>query len=169
MEVELKFKVDEFPVIERRFPSANHRMCDVYYKHPGSLLNEDEWLRVRTVEMMESGDQSSVITYKGARKGDARAEIEFDIGDSEKAKELLEALGFIELVVVDKTRSMDSIKYQGWEVTICYDEVQHLGKFVELEILSDDVEDASRVLANLADNLGLKNKVEKGYAQLMIA
>jgi adenylate cyclase class 2 len=61
-------------------------------------------------------------------------ECEFAVDDGNAARQMLTALGWQEVVTVDKVR----LESKTEDYTICIDEVAGLGLFIELEILTED-------------------------------
>ena len=98
---------------------------------PGSKI-----MRVRDVLNPETGElQRSLMTLKV--EGQAKLvsdEYEFAVNDGNAARQMLTALGWQEVVTVDKIR----LESKTEEYTICIDEVAKLGLFIELEILTED-------------------------------
>ena len=64
----------------------------------------------------------------------ASEEYEFTVGDGNVARQMLTALGWQEVVTVDKLRTESKTS----DYTICIDEVAGLGLFIELEVLAED-------------------------------
>lgn len=98
---------------------------------PGSKI-----MRVRDVLNPETGElQQSLMTLKvEGRTKLASDEYEFVVNDGNAARQMLTALGWQEVVTVDKIR----LESKTEEYTICIDEVAKLGLFIELEILTED-------------------------------
>lgn len=98
---------------------------------PGSKI-----MRVRDVLNPETGElRLSLMTLKV--EGQAKLvsdEYEFAVDDGNTARQMLTALGWQEIVTVDKVRLESKTK----DYTICIDEVAKLGLFIELEILTED-------------------------------
>jgi len=111
------------------------RETDVYFNGTDrDFRRTDEALRLRSVRRLPDGPRKSLMTYKGPkvdRVSNARTEYETAVSDSDTAQQLLEALGYRPLAVVDKVRRT----YRLGEVTLCLDEVTDLGSFLELELL----------------------------------
>ena len=61
-------------------------------------------------------------------------EYEFAVDDGDMARQMLTALGWQEVVTVDKVR----LESKTEDYTICVDEVAGLGLFIELEVLAED-------------------------------
>ena len=64
----------------------------------------------------------------------ASDEYEFTVDDGDMARQMLTALGWQEVVTVDKVR----LESKTEDYTICVDEVAGLGLFIELEVLAGD-------------------------------
>ena len=98
---------------------------------PGSKI-----MRVRDVLGPKTGElQRSLITLKV--EGQAKLvsdEYEFAVDDGNMARQMLTALGWQEVVTVDKVR----LESKTEDYTICVDEVAGLGLFIELEFLAED-------------------------------
>lgn len=139
---------------------------DVYFRHPcRDLAEADEALRVRRT------DAGASLTYKGPRRGGetkTREEVEVAVDGAESARAVLEALGFEPLPPVRKTRT----RYEVGDWTVCLDEVEGLGSFVELDQV---VEPAADVDALEAEALDLLDELEAGdpeprsYLELLLA
>ena len=93
-------------------------------------------MRVRDVLDPKTGElQRSLITLKV--EGQAKLvsdEYEFAVDDGNMARQMLTALGWQEVVTVDKVR----LESKTEDYTICVDEVAGLGLFIELEFLAED-------------------------------
>ncbi len=166
MEVEVKFKADRG--VEEKIKEIAKFVCekveeDVYYNSPVRDFREsDEALRIRR-------DSEGVkITYKGPKidpETKTREEIEIKVDDYGKAVELLSRLGFRTVRRVVKRRRIYSVE----DVTICFDEVEGLGTFVEIEVKSDDLESAKRKVFDIAKRLGFdpSDSIRKSYLELL--
>src|ERR1044071_8914017 len=91
-------------------------------------------------------DTESKFTYKGAGQNKSgvldRQEIEFAVGDFEKARQFLEALGFRQTMFYEKYRAT----YEFENASIMLDELPY-GNFVEIE--GENVEEIQRVAGKL--------------------
>jgi len=129
---------------------------DTYLTHPSrDFRKTDEALRIRRSDRL-------YITYKGPKKSSdvkAREELEFPV--PQEAYVLLERLGFKKAFTIKKTR--DVYGFEG--LTICCDNVEGLGEYVEVE--STKPEDRDRIFEVLG-RLGIKDKATtKTYADLL--
>ena len=124
---------------------------------PGSKI-----MRVRDVLNPETGElQRSLMTLKieGQTKL-ASDEYEFVVDDGNTARQMLTALGWQEIVTVDKVRLESKTK----DYTICIDEVAGLGLFIELEVLTEDSADVKNIqqqMRNFLKNLNIDGKLWK--------
>ncbi|ADB58894.1 class IV adenylate cyclase [Archaeoglobus profundus] len=164
MEVEVKFRLEEN--VKRKIEEVAEFVCevcerDIYFNHPcRDFLETDEALRVRKSEKV-------FLTYKGPkidRETKTREEIEVEISDFDKAVEIMKKLGFKPVAEVFKVRRI----YRMGDATICIDNVKDLGGFVEIEIKSENVEEAKRLVFKIADKFGLRNPITKSYLEMLL-
>ncbi|WP_457548521.1 class IV adenylate cyclase [Archaeoglobus sp.] len=164
MEVEVKFRLEGN--VKRRIEDVAEFVCEVrerdfYFNHPcRDFLKTDEALRVRKSERV-------FLTYKGPKidkETKTREEIEVEIGDFDKALEIMKKLGFRLVAEVIKVRRI----YRIGDATICVDNVKDLGEFVEIEVKSENVEKAKREIFKIADKFGLKNPITKSYLEMLL-
>jgi adenylate cyclase, class 2 len=176
-EAEMKFPVADVAAVESRLAelgaavSAAQSEVDVYFAHPArDFARSDEALRIR-----RKGPQNS-ITYKGPKIDTAtktRREIDLPLPPSETSAQawtdLLIALGFTPAGEVRKSRRKAYVVWQDRRVEISLDEVEGLGRFVELELLveSADLDAAKACIASLAESLGLRRSERRSYLELL--
>lgn len=149
IEVEFKFKVlgditqsDLLAVLKDQFiaPISSKRQIDTVFLLPeqvdAPIVPGSKIMRVRDVLNPETGElQRSLMTLKVERKAKLVSdEYEFAVDDGNAARQMLTALGWQEVVTVDKVR----LESKTEDYTICIDEVAGLGLFIELEILTED-------------------------------
>jgi adenylate cyclase class 2 len=97
-----------------------------------SLAAGDQGLRIRAVDPVDGSSAPAVLTYKGpANAGPikSRPELELTIAEPDAARELLLAIGFVEILVYQKRRE----SWQFWSCRVELDELPHLDRFVEIE------------------------------------
>ena len=124
---------------------------------PGSKI-----MRVRDVLNPETGElQRSLMTLKV--EGQVKLvsdEYEFVVDDGNAARQMLTALGWQEIVTVDKVR----IESKTEDYTICIDKVAGLGLFIELEVLTEDSADVKNIqqqMCNFLKNLNIDGELWK--------
>ena len=139
-------------------PVEQVRERDIYFNGTErDFRRTDEALRLRSVRQLPDGPWESLITYKGPkldRVSNARTEYETGVSDGGTAQKLLEALGYRPLAEVNKVRRT----YRLDQVTLCLDQVQGLGGFLELELLvpgEEQREAAVERLLALLEELGI--------------
>ena len=124
---------------------------------PGSKI-----MRVRDVLNPETGElRRSLMTLKVEEQTKlASDEYEFAVDDGNAARQMLTALGWQEIVTVDKIR----LESKTEDYTICIDEVAGLGLFIELEVLTEDSADVKNIqqqMCNFLKNLDIDGKLWK--------
>ncbi|NJE03043.1 class IV adenylate cyclase [Thermococcus sp. MV11] len=150
MEIEVKFRV--------AFEQAREAIESLGAELAGEELQEDvyfsislpELLRVRKVENIGR----AFLTYKRIAdpgRNEEFDEIEVEVSDFERTVEILRRLGFQEDIVVRKRR----LVYRLGEVTFELSDVEGLGAFLDIEVISDDVDEAKRKIWKVARRLGL--------------
>jgi len=168
IEIEAKFKVESLePYIERVVQSGGEwldelEQGDQFFDHADhSLLKADSGLRLR-IEKGRKTTNRIQLCFKGPRqKGQykRREEIEFDISDEKMATMLLEALGFITTLVVEKTRRLAQLD----SCQVCLDEVNGLGSFIEIE--GPDETEVEQVAIKL--KLNEHRHITRGYVRML--
>lgn len=177
-EVELKFPVIDAADLESKIEALEPERTmvreefDVYFSHPARDFSQtDEALRMRRV------GQRCSLTYKGPKidtTSKTRREIDLSLPPGlrmfDEWAELLGALGFKPVAEVKKLRRKLWIKWQGLPVEISLDHVDELGRYVELETLTEEecVPAARAKLEELAAHLGLKNSERRSYLELLL-
>lgn len=178
-EVELKFRADDAADPEARISELGGEFVktveqrDTYFTHPvRDFSRTDEAFRVR------SEGEHNCLTYKGPkldRETKTRQELEVGIAGGEDARanmsEMLLSLGFREVATVSKRRRYWRLNWEGWEVLVGLDMVEHLGHFLELETLAGEAEwpSARESLKKLADHLELRDPERRSYLELLLA
>ncbi|KUK18278.1 MULTISPECIES: class IV adenylate cyclase [Thermococcus] len=152
MEVEVKFKVD-FNEIEGKIKALGAKFIgeevqeDLYFDLPLPDL-----LRIRHIVNLNK----VILGYKEIKdeKNEEFDEIEVGVEDFNKMKEILERLGFKEDVWVKKYRRV----YKLGNITFELNTVEELGDFLDIEVISDNVNEAKERIWEVAGKLGLKEK-----------
>jgi len=175
IEVESKFKIsggitqrDLLAILKSQFiaPISSKRQIDTVFLLPeqvdAPIVPGSKIMRVRDVLNPETGElQRSLMTLKV--EGQAKLvsdEYEFAVDDGNAARQMLTALGWQEIVTVDKVR----LESKTEDYTICIDEVAGLGLFIELEILTEDdanVKNIQQQMCNFLKNLNIDGKLWK--------
>ena len=172
LEIELKVRVNSLEHVRRKLEQRKARFCgrvhehDVYYNAPHrDFSSTDEALRVRYA------DGKAVVTYKGAKIKNlglkAREELNTAIQSGEIFENILARLGFVRTAEVNKWRE----NYSCGNASVALDDVEHLGTFVEIEVLADaDAQNAKTGIERLAKELGVEGKpILASYLELLLS
>jgi adenylate cyclase class 2 len=167
VEIEAKLKVDSLADVERRlndlgaeFVAEQSQSDDHFDDANATLATTDRCLRLRRQSI--GPDEKFFLTHKGAKESSnfkKRREIELEICDADVMSELLAALGYKKVLVVEKTRRL--WRFRGCEVAL--DHLPQIGDFVEIEGPDDEM------IAKVQQSLGLAHlqHVAKSYAQMI--
>jgi adenylate cyclase class 2 len=169
LEVESKYRSPGNESIEKALIKLGAKkvsektMEDLYFSHPNKDFGKtDEALRLRKM-----GDEAE-LTYKGARMASqntkAREELTLRTDNPLTAQRILERLGFREGYVVRKSRRT----YQLDKLRIELDDVDGLGEYVELEVMTESPERSATLLETARKELALDKIEPKTYLELLI-
>ncbi len=178
-EVENKFRVESFGPLRERLVqldvawSAPIEQVDTYFAHPcRDFAVTDEALRIRKVQ------DDHWVTYKGPKIDQVtktRRELELPLGNTpqttEQFGELFAALGFQAVAQVYKQRTIGRCRWQHFDLELALDQIDGIGSFVELEIVTDDagLDAAQGAVLQLAEHLDLAAPVRASYLELVLA
>jgi len=167
VEIEAKLKVDSLSEIEHKLGELGARFLgeqlqtDYFFDDLNATLTKtDKCLRLRKQIVEKS--ENYFLTYKGAKEKShlkKRQEIESEINDADSIHKLLLALGYKQVLIVEKKRRLWF--FRNCEVAL--DQLPQLGDFVEIE--GPDEEEIS----NVQNSLGLAElpHILKSYASLL--
>jgi adenylate cyclase class 2 len=146
---------------------------DLYFQAPDrDLKSTDEAFRLRRV------GAKNYLTYKGPKKDaetKTRPEIEVALADGDEtaaeAERMFIALGYKPVTTVRKKRRVYTFARDGFDLEACFDTVEGVGEFVELEIVAPEAqyEAAKAVLLAAAAELGLTEQEKRSYLGLVLA
>lgn len=178
-EVELKFPVPSHDVIDQKLKAFNvisrstSQHCDEYFNH--CLLDfasKDIALRIRS----RAGE--NILTFKGPNlnaRVKVRQEIELilDATDRDKFRQMLFGMGFHSVAAVNKKRESIGINVNGQPIEVCFDNVEGVGTFVELEIVVENktqIDAAKQQLEELAANIGItQSPTTVSYLEMLLS
>jgi len=144
---------------------------DTYFNHPcRDFAIADEALRIR------NANDAIRLTWKAARLDEisqTRREVEVAIssGGTETLDELLRALGFQPVIVVQKIRRAYFVSELAYDVSLCVDRVTGRAPYVELEVmcLNETARlSAINILETLAILSGLVEVEPRTYLELLV-
>jgi adenylate cyclase class 2 len=177
LEVEAKAKADNLLLVEGRLAGlgavleTNKVERDEYWAHPARDFGEtDEALRLRIITADDGGGWSRAeLTYKGAKvdsttKTRPEETLSIDVDQVDGLRRVLEGLGFRPFARVTKDRR--EFLLEG--LTICLDRVEGVGSYVEIELISDDLEAARRRVLGLFERLELDPCERRSYLELLL-
>lgn len=182
-EIEIKIQIDEetFATIKKWLKeNATHEgqqhQVDCYLNKPDSpfyfMSPKGRRTALKYLRIRET-DKDSSLCFKQAYVNEKNGsllyfdEYEVVVADSKTAFQIMDALGYTERTVVDKTR--DIYCFDGFEVGI--DDVKNVGLFVEVELKKAvaDVSTGREMIHDFLKLIGVKKFMlqPEGYAQMM--
>lgn len=178
LEVEMKFPLVDAPAFDQglRFLGAKRSSSrvdqDQYFNAPDrDFAQTDEALRIRTI------GHANYVTYKGPKRDaltKTRTEVEVPIASGEDTArefaQLLTHLGYRRSAIVRKSRLTFDVERDGFAVEITLDDVDEVGRFVEIEIQASEeqLDKARTAVMAVAEDLGLHNSERRSYLELLL-
>jgi adenylate cyclase class 2 len=180
IEVEQKFQASNLEALKQHLQSDDieivhssdsQNQSDEYFNHRQLRFElQDIALRIRTV------NDRHVLTFKGpnqdaSTKIRTETEIELSEEDAGRMIEIFLGLGMHSVAKLSKTREAIEVTWQGRNVEVCFDSVDEVGDFVELEIVvetEDEIASAKQVLDSLAQRLELKEPTTTSYLEMLL-
>ena len=156
-EIEIKAKIEEDlsnKIIENNGVFLREVFQeDIYFEHPcRDFKKSDEALRLR-----KEGN-NFILTFKGRREeGKIKKREEIEAKVEESIIEILERLGFKKVCIIRKKRKEFSLG----NVKIFIDDVENLGKFIEIEGNEEEI-------FNIMKILGIKEYIKETYLELIM-
>ncbi|MFW9947733.1 MAG: class IV adenylate cyclase [Candidatus Odinarchaeota archaeon] len=158
---------------------------DTYFNMPRKLRNfkkTDEALRLRkSIEFNKNDKENttvirSFITYKGKKIDQTtktREEIEVEIKNFEKMKELFENLGFREIFTVKKERELYEFNFKNEKIEVLIDFLPILNQnFMEAEVIVESKEEVPPIRAKLFEflkkfGISKSDSIRESYLELI--
>jgi adenylate cyclase class 2 len=179
LEIEMKFRVSDFAVVEQRLRDwqpkthATIAEADHYFNAPDRDFGQtDEAFRLRRI------GTNNRVTYKGPKQPGptkTRTELELSLADglgtADEFCALVQHLGYRPTAIVRKQRTTHDIHRDGFDLQICFDEVERLGRFIEVEIVAEESrrDQAQQVLMQVARALGLDQIEPRAYLRMVLS
>jgi len=166
-EIEAKLKVDSLSEVEYQLGElgarflGEHLQTDYLFDDANAtLVKSDKCLRLR--KQIVDKSESYFLTYKGAKEKSnlkRRQEIESEIHDADSIHKLLLALGYEQVLIVEKKRRL----WQLGNCEVALDRLPLLGDFVEIEGSDEEI------ISNVQNSLRLADlpHISKSYASLL--
>jgi adenylate cyclase class 2 len=178
LEIEMKFPVADFADLQRRLaewgvaPAATREDADQYFNAPDrDFARTDEALRLRRI------GPANFVTYKGPKRDahtKTRTEVEVPLAGGDRAAadfaSILTHLRYRPTAIVRKRRTIYHLQRQGFDLEVSLDEVEQVGRFVELEIQAPEeaLEQGRSALLETAGELGLGASERRSYLELLL-
>jgi adenylate cyclase, class 2 len=178
LEVEAKYRLPDPAAVEARLRDwgaalvVDHSEVDHYLNAPDrDFARTDEAFRLRRI------GERNLLTYKGPRhdaRSKTRTELEVPCPPGDEAAEallkLFRHLGYRPTAVVRKRRRIYEWARGGFTVHACLDEVDGVGRFVELEIVADekDLDAARETVLRTAAELQLGATEPRSYLEQLL-
>ncbi len=174
-EIEIKLKVKNREELLRALTergcvlSEKINQHDTIYSHPTFYQAGNQMKEGAIVTRIRQQDDRTEFTLKQQQSHELdNNEYELAITDPVTMDKILKVLGFYPTSEVKKIRQTGKLE----DYTVCLDQVEKLGNFIELEKLTDDTIDPVLVeeeLFHTLESLGLSrnDQIKKGYDTLM--
>jgi adenylate cyclase class 2 len=179
LEIEMKFRVNDFAAVAQTLQAWQATAqpvieeADHYFNAPDRDFGKtDEAFRLRTIGV------ENRVTYKGPKQGGptkTRTEIEMGVESgieaADKFCQMVQHLGYRPTAVVKKRRTIYAFERGGFALQACLDEVETLGRFVEIEIVAEPAqkERAQETLLAVVRDLGLPASEPRSYLEMVLA
>ena len=142
---------------------------DIYFNGDNKDFKKtDEALRIR--EIPDGDNFINILTFKGPKldsETKTRKEIEVTIDDKENMTDILINLGYKPSAIVNKVRRI--FKYDDYTITV--DKLNELGYFIEIEYVTEDIDDIDRIqekIFEIFNKMGITDGFEKkSYLELL--
>ena len=167
-EIKIKLLSPKLEELEKLISSKyqyynEEHQVDIYYNSPvRDFRKSDEALRVRIV----NGEIE--LTYKGPKlssKSKSREEITVKVNDSQAIDLILQRLGFVKVIKLEKIRK----NYKMDNFTISLDRVTNLGDFIEIEGINVNEKELTTFVDNFLKQFNIVGeKTLKSYLELLI-
>ena len=163
IEVEIKLPVTDRNIIEDKLKQLGFEAGDLVEERDIYFTSDlydfkqaDKALRIRKTKNIKTDKTQAFLTYKGNRLDKismTREELETGIEDGDVGEKILKSIGFRAVSPVCKLRQY----YFLGELTVCVDQVDRLGVFLEAEIIvssEEERESALQQIENFLEKLG---------------
>ena len=143
---------------------------DLYLEHPCRDFKKlDEAFRIRAERRPDDEEWEIKMTYKGPKLSDlskARVEREIDLQRGTQIQDVQDMLSSIGLEVAGEVKKTRWFLQLG-EFHIFIDQVEGLGSYIEVEIMSVDLQGAEKKILEFLDDLGLEKRERMSYMELL--
>jgi adenylate cyclase class 2 len=169
-EIEVKIRTDDLSLVREKLEERNCHFSEPIHQHDiiYTIADEEIWTAAKEGDIairIRQQDDGSVLNLKQQKTSELdNLEYETRVDNPEAVRKILATLGYIPQVEVKKVRT--ECKLNGY--TVCLDEVEQLGTFVEIEKMSEEGANPAEIqeeLLKVAESIGLlrQNLEPKGY------
>ena len=173
MEIEIKAKVDDVEEIKKKLINLGCsfkelRQMDRYFLKKGrreqfkQRLPGEYSLRIRNNDKKDFFFTCKELTDKDG----VWPENETRITNPEETEQIILKTGHEYLLTLNKKRFVSKLS----EFEVCIDDIEHLGTFIEVEVISDDVDSGQQKILSFFKELGIdESKItHKGYVDMTL-
>lgn len=170
MEIEVRVKVDSLERVKLELVKLG-ALFSYKESQEDFIFKREEDLRAvqkagSFLVRIRKTDTSAKFTFKALTEtAGSWIEHETKISDPSEMREILLNIGFVEALQMHKEREHGSIE----DINICLDSIKELGEYLELEIVSDNVQEGKRKLSDLLKRLGYSEEemIHDGYVAIL--
>ena len=173
IELEASFHLDE------NYEQILKRIEEQGFQFSKSIVEEDTYFTDKDLSFIKdriclrtrkTNEDFLELTYKPKtdnnteKYGKREVNLKIDAKDYADTKYIIEELGYVEYVSFKKYRKIYTKIMNDFEYNIMIDEIENIGKFIELEILANTEEEKEKLhnaLDNFVEKIGCKNLQEK--------
>jgi len=169
MEIEIRAKINNLDSFENKIKKLGFKFkkekkqIDQYFGE----INLYKKIGYAFLMRVRQEEDKCFLTYKGSKlyKDGFWEEYDFEIKGYKKAKQMLKDMGLEEVLLVKKKRK----EYFLNNLTICLDNVNKLGKFIEIELVGNK-NSSKKKLEDLMQKLNIKENqvIHKGYVSMLL-
>lgn len=186
VELEIKFRIEQFPILDSCFEcQSTNRIIDEYYDTKDyNLVHNGVFIRKRgnriDIKYLVSAEDNSVcneynINYQDFLPSNNELMVILDRLNfkfvSNSFDSFLDENCLTKLLEINKLRK----KYKKDNITICFDEVEGLGEFIEVESVFEDLieyhsakEKLLEIIAKDISFIGAYSEEKTGYVELYL-
>lgn len=145
-----------------------------------SIARSESAFRIRSITT--NSDRNIEITFKGPKlsfdiKSRREMTLKLDLDSVEEVQHFFNSLGFNPIGIVNKNRKIWEICRGILKYTVTFDDVKHLGNFIEIEtiVLSDQQENAEIGVKKLLnaifgkENASKIKPIQESYLELLLS
>jgi adenylate cyclase class 2 len=170
MEIEVKAKVEDLEEVKRKlielgaeFTHSNQQ-DDSFFKPKGREM-EDQGPGSRIIRIRKQEDRSFLTMKEMTDTSGVWGEHETEIGNPEETRDMLMKMDYSHLFDLNKVR--ENGKFDG--MNLCLDDIKQLGKYLEVEIIGENHQEAKAKILELFQKIGI-NEIQiehRGYARII--